>query len=78
MKYRGLDAPLLSAAKALGMVSAMMSVLGLQTALLSRFSDDRGYRLMMNGITGTVIWCGVISTAVCMLLRSRRRKRVHE
>lgn len=78
VKYRGLDAPLLSAAKALGVVSAMMSVLGLQTALLSRFSDDRGYRLMMNGITGTVIWCGVISTAVCMLLRGRRRKRVNE
>lgn len=40
VKYRKLGSPILSAAKILNFVSAMMSVLGLQTAKISRFSKQ--------------------------------------
>lgn len=40
VKYRKLGSPILSAAKILNFVSAMMSVLGLQTAMISRFSKQ--------------------------------------
>lgn len=78
VKYRKLGSPILSAAKVLNLVSAMMSILGLQTAMISRFSEHgEDYRRMMNTITGGFVYAMVIFIAVSMLLRSRR-KRVKE
>ena len=53
IKYRKLGSPVLSAAKVLNPVSAMMSVLGLQTAMIAQFSangDD--FRQTMNAVVG--------------------------
>ena len=38
VKFRKLGSPILSAAKVLNFIAAMMSILGLQTAMISRFS----------------------------------------
>lgn len=58
----------LSASKVLGMVSAMMSILALQTALLSRFSaESTDYSQAMNAGTGFAVWTGVLLLAVGML-----------
>lgn len=71
--FRRLGSPLLSAAKALNFVYAMMSVLGLQTAMIARFSQNGDdYRKMMNAITGGFVWGIVILTAVYMLLHSKK------
>ena len=40
VKFRKLGSPILSAAKILNFISAMMSILGLQTAMISRFSEN--------------------------------------
>ena len=73
VKFRALGSPILSAAKALNVISAMMSILGLQTAMISRFSpNDMAYRRMMNAITGGFVYGGVIVIAVYMLMRSRK------
>ena len=49
----------------------MMSVLGLQTAMIARFSQNgEGYRKMMNAITGGFVWGIVILVAIYMLLCS--------
>lgn len=64
---------MLSAAKVINFVSAMMSVLGLQTAMISKFSEKSdSFRAMMNGITGGVIYGIVIVTAVLMLMKGKR------
>lgn len=78
IKFRKLGSPILSAAKVLNFVSAMMSILGLQTAMISRFSENGdGYRKMMNAITGGSIYGIVICVAVFMLIHSRKmRKKV--
>ena len=78
VKFRRLGSPILSAAKVLNLVSAMMSVLGLQTAMISRFSENgEDYRRMMNAITGGFVYGFVILIALSMLLRSRNlRKKV--
>lgn len=45
VKFRRLGDPVLSAAKVLNLVSAMMSILGLQTTMISAFSKDgEGFR----------------------------------
>lgn len=75
VKFRRVGSPILSAAKVLNFIAAMMSILGLQTALISQFSvQGEGYRKMMNAITGGCIYAIVLAIAVYMLLHSRRAK----
>lgn len=69
VKFRKLGSPILSAAKVLNFVSAMMSILGLQTAMISRFSEQgENYRRTMNAITGSFVYAIVILIALYMLL----------
>lgn len=74
IKFQKMTDPILSAAKVLNFVCAMMSVLGLQTAMISRFSfQGESYRKMMNSITGGVVWIGVIVAAISMIICSTRK-----
>lgn len=77
VKFRKLGSPILSAAKVLNFVAALMSLLGLQTAMISQFSTEgEDFRRRMNAITGGGVWFYVILIAVYMLLRSRKMKEV--
>lgn len=72
-KYRRLDSPILSAAKILNFIAALMSVLGLQTAMIAQFSAGNDvFRKTMNATTGGAVWIAVILTAVYMLHRSSK------
>lgn len=76
VKFRKMGSPILSAAKILNFVSAMMSVLGLQTAMIARFSSDgEGYRKMMNVFTGGAVFFIVMVTVVVMMVRSSKIKK---
>ena len=73
VRFRKLDSPILSAAKVLNFVAALMSVLCLQTTMIAQFSSGRDdFRIIMNGVTGTAIWFTVILTAIFMLRRSAK------
>ena len=75
--FRKLGSPILSAAKILNFVAALMSLLGLQTAMISQFSTGgESFRRMMNAVTGGGVWFSVILIAVTMLLCSRKMKEV--
>lgn len=78
VKFRRVGSPILSAAKVLNLIAAMMSILGLQTAMISQFSmNGEGYRKMMNTITGGFVYGIVLAIAIYMLLHSRKvRKEV--
>lgn len=73
-RFRKMGSPILSAAKILNFVAAMMSVLGLQTAMLTQFSpQEQTFRTTMNAITGGVVYGSVIVIALGMLRHSRRQ-----
>lgn len=75
VRFRRLGSPILSAAKVLNFIAALMSILGLQTAMIAQFSTEGdGFRKMMNAITGGAIWLSVILTAVYMLYRSSKQR----
>lgn len=75
VKYRRLGSPVLSASKVLNFIAALMSVLGLQTAMIAEFSmEGDSFRRLMNTITGAAVWAAVIATAVYMLIRSKKMK----
>ena len=72
VRFRKLGSPILSAAKILGLIAALMSLLGLQTAMLSQFAaEGESFQRMMNAVTGGIVWFSVILIAVTMLVRSR-------
>lgn len=75
-KFRKLGSPVLSAAKVLNFAAAMMSVLCLQTAMISRFSaNGENFRKMMHTVTGSLVYGTVMLIAVCMLLHSKNMKK---
>lgn len=76
IKFRKSGSPILSAAKILNFVAAMMSILGLQSAMILQFSSHgEAYSRMMNSITGGFVYGTVIFIAVYMLLHSRKIKK---
>lgn len=73
VKYRKLGSPILTAAKILNFIAALMSILGLQTAMIAEFSTEgEFFRIIMNGAVGTAIWLSVILTAIYMLYKSNK------
>lgn len=82
VRFSKLGSPILSAAKILNFVSAMMSILGLQTAMIARFSSGgEEYRRFMNTVTGSFVYGVAVVLAVYMLIHDaviRRKWNSHE
>lgn len=73
LKYRKLENPLLSAAKMLSASCAMISILALQTAMLTQFGDgEQSFVRLMNGLTGSAVCMGIFIMAVVMVRKAGR------
>ena len=72
VKFRKHKSPVLSAAKVINLVSAMVSILSLETAMIAQFgnSDDLAFRRLMTGATGGGICTIVLAMAIFMIVRS--------
>lgn len=75
IKFRRHGSPILSAAKAINLVAAMVSILSLETAMLAQFggNDDLLFRKAMTGATGGGVCVIVLGMAVFMIVRASRR-----
>ncbi len=74
VKTRRQKSPILSAARAINLVSALVSILSLETAMLAQFGggDDPLFRRVMTGATGGAVCTIVIAMAVYMIWRANR------
>ena len=74
VKTRKHKSPILSAAKAINLVAAMVSILSLETAMLAQFGgdDDPKFRQVMTGATGGSICTIVIGMAIYMIWRANK------
>ncbi len=70
VRFYRLDSPILLAAKILNSIATAMSVLGLQTAMISQFGGEDSYRKLMNALTGSGACSLVVAAAVCMIIHS--------
>lgn len=78
VKFRKLGSPILSAAKAVNLTAAFVSMLSLETAMLSEFGgDDFIFRKYMTGISGGLVCTFVLGMAVYMIVRSTRYLKKH-
>lgn len=74
-KYRKYNSPVWTASKALSFVSALVSMLTLEDAMLASFGSEEGeeFRQTMAGFTGAGIVAVVIAIAIFMIINSTKR-----
>lgn len=74
-RCRRLGSPILSASKAVSFTAALMSVFGLQNAMITVFSGgDEPFRVLMNRLCGAGVFLTVIAISLFMLLKGRNGK----
>lgn len=73
VKTRRQNSPILSAARAINLVAALVSILSLETAMLAQFGgDDAVFRRVMTGATGGGVCTVVIAMAIYMIWRASK------
>lgn len=75
VKFRRYGSPVMSAAKAISLTAALVSMLSLETAMLTQFgaANDPMFRRIMTASTGAGISIIVLWMAVFMIVRSTKR-----
>lgn len=75
VKYKRHGNPVLSAAKAINVVVALISILSLETAMITQFGDenDKVFRHVMIASTGGCICVLVLGMAIFMIVRSTKQ-----
>lgn len=75
VKFRRYGSPVMSAAKAINLTAALVSMLSLETAMLTQFgaADDPGFRKVMTASTGAGISIIVLGMAVFMIVWSTKQ-----
>lgn len=74
VKFRKHGSPVMSAAKAINLVAAMVSILSLETAMMAQFGgDDESLRAIMTGATGGGVCTIVIGMAIFMIWKSTKQ-----
>lgn len=74
IKYRRHGSPVLSAAKAINLTAALVSMLSLETAMLAQFgSDETEFRRIMLGVSGGVVCAFVLAMAIYMIAHSTKQ-----
>ncbi|MGN1135716.1 MAG: hypothetical protein ACI4SF_05795 [Oscillospiraceae bacterium] len=75
VKYRKYNSPVMSAAKVINFAAALVSMLSLETAMLSRFgeeNDTENFDRIMTGATGAGVFIIISFVSVYMMVRSTK------
>lgn len=75
IKYRKYQSPVMSAAKAVSLAAALVSILSLETAMLSQFGrdNDPAFRQIMTAGTGAGVCALILGMAVFMIVHATKR-----
>ncbi len=78
VKYRKFESPLMSAARAISLASATVSMLSLENAMLAAFGKEKNpeFRKIMTVLTGTAVCVFVLGMAVYMIVRANKEIRL--
>ena len=80
VRYRKYNSPVFSASKAISLTAACVSMLTLESTMLTTFGDggalDLQGRRMMLGVSGGVVSVWIVATAICMIVQGSRELRL--
>ncbi len=74
IKYRRYESPLMSAARVISLAAALVSVLSLETAMLTAFGEPgtEAFRQIMTAITGAAVCLLILALAFYMIIHSTK------
>lgn len=77
IQYRKYNSPVLSASKIINLVTALVSMLSLETAMIMQFGNQRDaeFRRMMTSLTGSAVCALVFAIAIYMIFYATKRRR---
>lgn len=76
IKFRKLHSPILSAAKAVNLTTAVVSIFSLETAMLTQFGEGQvEFRLIMTACTAFAVCAIVLGMAVYMVVSANKKQR---
>lgn len=77
VRYRKFESPVMSAAKAISLTSAAVSMLSLETAMLTAFGENENpiFRRIMTASTGTAVCAFVLIMAIYMIVHANHEIR---
>lgn len=72
VRYKKYNSPVMSASKAISMIAAIVSMLSLETAMLTAFGseNDMAFRQMITAVSGAAVCIAVLVIAIVMIVRS--------
>ena len=73
IRRRKEDEPILAAARCLSFAAALMSILALQTAMITEFGGGADSARTMNGIAGAVVTALLITLSAMMLAKASKK-----
>ena len=75
LRYRKYQSPVMSAAKAVSLAAALVSMLSLETAMLAQFgqADKAVFRQIMTGATGGAVCLFVVSMGIYMVAHATKQ-----
>lgn len=75
IKYKTYPSPVMRAAKAVSLASALVSILSLETAMLSQFGEESGraFQQIMTAATGACVCTGIFGMAVFMIVHATKK-----
>ncbi len=75
VRFRRLQSPVYTAAKVLGLSTALVSMLSLQTAMFASFGGSPAFQRTMNALTGGAVCLTTLAMAFLMVARASRALR---
>jgi len=74
IRYRKFESPIMSAAKAVSLTAALVSIISLETAMLTAFSNGEGpqFRQLMTALTGAGVSIMVLTIAIMMIVHANK------
>ena len=76
VRYRRFHSPVLSAAKAINLTTALVSMFNLETAMIAQFGAEQVYfRFIMTACTAFAVCAIVLGTAISMVISSTQKLR---
>ena len=76
IKFRKYHSPLINAINIICFITALVSILSLQTAMLTQFGTESiAEKQMANGLTGTVICMSIFMISIYMIIHSKKERK---
>lgn len=75
IQYKKYNSPVISASKVINLAAAFVSMLSLETAMLTAFEDGNNpiFRKVMTACTGTVVCIIILSISIYMIIHSTKK-----